>query len=390
MSLAYNSPNRSLSPSALTVQQLIDLPPVTYLQALPSYGVLLCTEHQTCYTSQNLREHLKRKHAVRDKQAKEIKAWIEGQNIAEIPSQPPDYRLFIPGLAHCQGFVCNTVTCAHRVGSREKIERHCSKEHGVASRRQQREGQLYSEVVLQYLFAKNPEYFIVRFPTHAPTLPINPTRRPATDPPLLGNQVSIGSTTLVSSALSLRIHHAAEEQKARYRQIGEPNHVSEITPWLRKSGFHQHLAGIDGRLIVSSCHVPRSSAEDARLYRIVVAVECVFRQAYKLVGRLYHVDARTLNTFQVGTLTQDPFQALQNIQSFINYVKAFQSLVCYFVRSIEDHFGRDMFIVTDEQRGALDHVLKLVEKTHSVEQERAGVDDEKDGGRNGESGQNGP
>ena len=42
--------------------------------------------------------------------------------------------------------------------------------------------------------------------------------------------------------------------------------------------------------------------------------------------------------------------------------------------------------MTDEQRGALDHVLKLVEKTHSVEQERAGVDDEKDGGRNSESG----
>jgi hypothetical protein len=110
--------------------------------------------------------------------------------------------------------------------------------------------------------------------------------------------------------VSIRLRDAAEAHQARYRQVGEPNHVSELSPWLCKSRFHQHLAGIDADLIASASAVPTKSAEDPRLYLITLAVERVLRRAYSLVEELHHVDAKVLNTFQVGVMSQDPFQRL--------------------------------------------------------------------------------
>ena len=51
------------------------IPPVQWLRPLSEYGVILCTEHQTCYTpGSNLREHLLRKYAVKGERAKEVES----------------------------------------------------------------------------------------------------------------------------------------------------------------------------------------------------------------------------------------------------------------------------------------------------------------------------
>ena len=311
----------------------------------------------------NVRRHLSEKHAVKTKLWKDIETWLRTQDIVNAVSNPPDHSPFIAGLTHENGYVCNTGDCTYRTTSEEIIQRHASKEHGIDSRRKQRERHIYSKVLLQFFFAKAPDYFIVE--PSAATL-ASPTQ---SNPPLPSVPLSSSSQAAlvdhdqsISSILSLRIREAAEEQKARYRQIGEPNHVSEITPWLRKSGFHKHLANIDGEVITSSCTVPRTRSEDARLYYIASATERVLCQAYELVEELYHVDARILNTFQANTTTQDPFQRLQNIKSWANYINLFQSLVCYIVRAIEGHLGQEMFRVTDLQRKALNAVFHTAGK----------------------------
>jgi hypothetical protein len=109
--------------------------PAAYLRALPSYGVLLCTEHQNCFTVKNIRRHLSEKHAVKVKLWKDIQTWIETQDIADAVSHPSDYSPFIPGLSHESGYVCNTGGCTYRITSEEIIQRHASKEHGINSRR---------------------------------------------------------------------------------------------------------------------------------------------------------------------------------------------------------------------------------------------------------------
>lgn len=109
MALVPSSPSFS-SASILVDEQRGSDPPVRYLRALPQYGVLLYTEHQTYYTPQNIREHLLRKHAIKGKLAKEIQVWIKSQEIIEVELCPLDYSLFIPGLAHKEGFIYNAVT----------------------------------------------------------------------------------------------------------------------------------------------------------------------------------------------------------------------------------------------------------------------------------------
>ena len=243
-------------------------------------------------------------------------------------SCPPDHSPFIPGLAHKEGFVCNAVTCNSRTASQEVIERHCSKEHSIDSRQKQRERQAYSTVTLQHLFAKAPEYFIVNPDMSAPSATTSPP--PSTQlissslRSLPSSQVRPPiSTQTLSSALSIRLRSAVEQNKARYRQVGEPQHVSEITPWLRKTRFHLHVAGIDGALIETSTPVPRRISDDTRLYLMSCSIDRVLRRAYELVADLHHVDARTLNTFQVGTISQDPFQGLQEKSSLVEYIRLF-------------------------------------------------------------------
>jgi len=124
--------------------------PVTWLRALPQYGVVLCTEHQTCFTpGQNLRLHTLRKHALKGKLTKDVERWVHSQNIATTVTQPPDHSPFIHGLQFYEGFSCVvTKLCRYLSTSEEVIQRHCSKEHHVDTRRRQKERLMYRQVIL--------------------------------------------------------------------------------------------------------------------------------------------------------------------------------------------------------------------------------------------------
>ena len=181
----------------------------------------------------------------------------------------------------------------------ERFITYCSKKHGIQSQQQQNERQSYSKVILQFLFAKSLEYFIVELGPVTPPRPVYialvtiDTRTVTTSSQL--SQIS--DVPSISTALSLRVRDAADEQKARYQQIGESNHVLEITLWLYKSRFHKHLVGIEGELIKTSYSISRSAREDARLYHIALSVNRVLRKTFNLVEDLHYLDAKTLNIF---------------------------------------------------------------------------------------------
>ncbi|KIX91886.1 uncharacterized protein Z520_12405 [Fonsecaea multimorphosa CBS 102226] len=88
----------------------------------------------------------------------------------------------------------------------------------------------------------------------------------------------------------------------------------------------------------------------------------MLRKAYELVPDLLHIDARVLNTFQASTISQDPFQLLQNKSSFQNYLTVFQSILCYYIRVFEGHFEKEMFITSDSQVETLTLALGVSEK----------------------------
>ena len=245
---------------------------------------------------------------------------------------------------------------------------------------------MYRKVMLQCFFAKATDYWIVQRETpHAREQPVSGGTNDS-----LGGSSSADSVSRLRSrpsqsvahALTASLKNAMKEDEGRYRQLGEPNHVSEISPWLRKSTFHQHLAGLDSELIATSHPPPKSDEDDQRLYELIWSVERVLQKAYELVPNLLHVDARVLNTFQAGTTSQDPFQLLQNKSSFQNYLAVFQSLLCYYVRVFEGHFGKEMFVTTDSQVNALTLALgvseKLVELRSTEPEEVTGDAEEED------------
>lgn len=45
-------------------------------------------------------------------------------------------------------------------------------------------------------------------------------------------------------SLQARFQQAQESQSDKYREVQEQEHVSEVTPWLRATGYHTHLAGL--------------------------------------------------------------------------------------------------------------------------------------------------
>ncbi|KIW09654.1 hypothetical protein PV08_12092 [Exophiala spinifera] len=119
-------------------------------------------------------------------------------------------------------------------------QRHCSKEHHIDTRRRQKERLMYRPVILQCFFAKPKatDYWIVRREdsvglendtSHMVSHPVTPAaRRP---------HHSHRHHHDVTQSVTTRFHSAIQADKGRYQQLGEPNHVSEITPWLRKSAM---------------------------------------------------------------------------------------------------------------------------------------------------------
>jgi hypothetical protein len=106
--------------------------PFLWLTTLSEYGVILCTNHQRCYTPRNIREHLLRGHSVFGERYKAVEAWIQTQNIAPEVREPADGSPFIHGLQFTEGFVCSVDDQCHvRTASKQGIQRHCSATHGV-------------------------------------------------------------------------------------------------------------------------------------------------------------------------------------------------------------------------------------------------------------------
>jgi superfamily II DNA helicase RecQ len=365
MSSSLGSDIESTSPLSVAQSTTPILPnpapsPVHYLRVLQQYGVILCTEHQRCFTPSKIERHLQQNHHVPVHRRAPILQWINGQAIPSVVTHPTDYTPFITDLQSALGYYCSTMDCDYRSISADTIRKHASGQHRKVKMSSDRQQQIYSRVTLQWLFAKTPVYFIV---TSVATQPITAPSEgifSSSPPPVLPQPSSTYFTAATPARLALRFSQLDDQDRAHYRQIGEPQHVSEITPWLKKTGFDRHLAHIDGELIISAATVPAKVTTDGLLWYISQAVSHVLTRLHDSVDNLHHVDARTINTFQFGTVSQDPMQGLQDPTSVRAYIAEAQSLICYFIRVVEqNHFNQEMFTVTTSQRTALTNILTV-------------------------------
>jgi hypothetical protein len=111
-----------------------------------------------------------------------------------------------------------------------------------------------------------------------------------------------------------------------------------------------HLIGVELEELATTYALPRQEDEPI-LWEICASMERILQGVMKVLvhnlnqeaRRLSRTNARRLNTFVRGELSQDPIAALQNKRSEHNYIMTWQRLICYWARSVEQEMPSGEF-----------------------------------------------
>ena len=319
----------------------------SYLRVPAPHRVLLCTHCGKCYIRKNYERHILEVHRLKGKSKRLVLEWLATEDIAgeeaevQLPTldQPP-----IAGLPIYDGYACNSMNCQYLTTSKKLRRNHVVKEH---HRQYSRDREIVSIVRLQTFLAKSPQYFRVAN--------IDPSPSTAT--------FNTINTTHARNDLDdrhrLSLDHASPDTRRR-----EAQYISEITPWLRVTGFHVHKQAIgaidDFREVL---RLPRRN-DDLSLSLVCDSVDRLVRRGLDRLQndqtgkRLHRLDAQHLDSVQIGVVSQDPLQRPDRAHRIRSYSSLFPQLVCYFFRVEDDCFGHAVFKVTDRQRQASIDVLE--------------------------------
>ena len=271
----------------------------------------------------------------------------------------------------------------------------------------------YRPAKLQTLFTetKQRRYFEAHLPgstfTPTPDVDAAPDRREGEDGhDARGSEPARGSMESQSGASSpqwdtvMRRYWAAQRLRETRRNtaVKEAAHVSEITPWLKSTGFAAHLASVEVAGLPSSYRLPnprrpQQHGEDdgeTVLAHICNSVERVLRKAMTAMQdsqsdaqRLSWRDTKLLNTFRAAEMSQKPMQPLQTRKARTRYIVTWQKLVCYFARVASGQcLRKDLFCPTETQLDrfeAVEAVAKALVGSRGVTRKNEG-----DGIANGE------
>lgn len=148
-------------------------------------------------------------------------------------------------------------------------------------------------------------------------------------------------------------------------------------PWLERTGFVSHLAGLRDAEIKSSYQLPNRQRDgDCQLVRICEAAELVLRDAYNLCSdmspdwKMTQQRANILNQFSAGASGgADGFWYYKNASTLTKYFTTFKRLLVYYFRvvhSADRHFTQtqaeqvlpeEVIQHTKQQRQAADEVV---------------------------------
>lgn len=105
-------------------------------------------------------------------------------------------------------------------------------------------------------------------------------------------------------------------------------HVSELTLWLKATGYASHLEGLPLEEIPAAYQLA-DEEEEPELAAICASVSRVLRKGMAVLQddegeeerRLSRLNAKLLNTFRGAEMSQDPIKPLQNQQSRSKYIQ---------------------------------------------------------------------
>lgn len=256
------------------------LPP--FLQVVPAARVVLCLAHGGCYTRRNIARHLGEQHQLQ-RQVKKQALALEAANIAtdlKEAQHPAHGAEAISGLLLLDSFRCLHIRCGHNSVNVEAIKQHCFQAHRWRRKHQvaqvEDEGRLtlpYRLAKLQTLFTKTKQrqYSEAHLPRSTLTLTLDvdaaPGRHEGEDkcnaPGSERAGESMERSWLSASGPQWETVMGRYWAAQRFHKTGqyaameeEAAHISEITPWLKSTGFAAHLAGVEVAGLPSSCRLP--------------------------------------------------------------------------------------------------------------------------------------
>ena len=270
--------------------------------------------------------------------------------------RPADGIQHINGLEILSAWSCLSSGCRFISISRKKILQHLRIAHQAISlpkgRRivvDPRGEQGFSKVFIQSLLSSKAglDYFIV-----------NPDQASLSRPLQLP---ILSETSLVISSLRDFIEKREEQTVIPPDLI----HISEDTPWLKRTRFAAYIRGLNTSLFREVLALSKPS-EDLVLDQIYFSFDRTFEEAYSFIKEdtpleqsLSFFIRTTINTFRQDMRSPDPIRPLQNQSTLITYRDCWKSLLSFYYRlsPADNPFNRQLFTVEIAQRRAWQSVL---------------------------------
>src|SRR5579859_466892 len=294
-----------------------------FLNYVEEYQVLICRDHRHAIKPNNIVAHLTQDHHFSKKAATEQEKRILEQYELQNPSVANEVNcpiISLPAYADLQvfdGWKCILEDCTRDASainvSFDTATRHRSKIHG--SRYRGVQGIASIQVQCFFIYKKLRRYFEVQ---------TAPTENNSIDP------------TVRAAALD-DFRMTQTQWKQQFETVPTQTHPSEQSPWLRFTGYWNHLSGQSKPHLRRICELPSDGHSDD-LRMLCDFTSQVLRAAEKQATfgspqcRVAKTDLRTLATFHRGDQNPSPFQPLQNGKSLDRYINCWLGLLCYCYR----------------------------------------------------------
>lgn len=375
-----------------------------YFHHLPERQVIICKECQYAVWPSQVRSHLQGKqHRIPGKEAAaiqdDIKQWpgvVPFASELEIPRCIPQPIAEVP--LYTDGLQCqlSPVDCQYICRKHNSIQKHWKDQHnwsiqsnrGGSGQRKQRRIQARfqqgaREVHCQRLFPSGygSQYFEIRQP----------------------EQATQGQAYLrTSEAAWARVWQRANEHFNRIeeetRKIIQPGEITEVTPWIRRTGWAEYLEGCDREELLESIAEPEEvEDDDNEEVTEEINVKKIERMIWKATGEMAAASQATVQRSgvmlrleavrtEVEQKRYQPLQPYQEASSIERRCRPWQEMLMFFVRTMREHSWKSpKYRFNRRQFAAFEQLIEVAEEEVRKEINPQQMDEDEDNDDNSSS-----
>jgi len=220
---------------------------------------------------------------------------------------PVDSIPAIPNIAIHQGFICTASGCSFIVQSAKWMKTHCRERHN--------DTRLQQACLVQTLFSSTKSrYFVVK------------KVYPVSDP------VEPSEEQLLSFVDELVSEHDQLDQLVENTNKVTTENLGEMdqSPWLKKTGWTKHLAGMDRSVLVRRIYLPPPRKEhEHRLAMLFSSFDRVFNRLRQLPSQIHPTYLDWTESPDPSRPSERPFTAVQNDTTWTRYTRWWKKLLVY-------------------------------------------------------------